>query len=124
MAFERKSGCLVLLSYQRYTHGVDAEEAMRKLDCRLLSALVIQIRDCGRGAYTENIISILPTKGSQATYQAGDFSADRSTIGMCLIEDQELEGSVEKHAQIFPACQQEFKLVDVGEQETRRVGSH
>ncbi len=43
---------------------------------------------------------------------------------MRLIEDQELEGSVDKHAQIFPARQQEFKLVDVGEQQSRRVSSH
>src|SRR5207248_7240188 len=96
MPFERKSGCLVLLAYQRYATGVDAEEAMRKLDCRLLSALVIQIRDSSRSPNTDDIISILPTKGTQATYQAGDFSADRSAIGMRLIEDQELERSVEK----------------------------
>src|SRR6266516_3691657 len=115
MAFERKSGCLVLLAYQRYTHRIDAEESMRKLDCRLLSALIIQIRNSGRGSNTENIICILPTKGSQASYQAGDFSADSSTIGVRLVEDQELEGRVEKHAQIFPARQQQFELVDVGE---------
>ena len=110
----RTGSGLILLPYQRYTHRIDAEEAMRKLDCRLLSALIIQVRDSSRSPNTDDIISILPTKGSQATYQAGDFSPDSSTIGMRLVEDQELKGSVDKYAQIFPARQQQFELVDVG----------
>src|SRR2546428_13735488 len=123
-ALQRKGGCLIFFSYQCYTTGIDAKEAMCKLEPCLLSSLVIQVSDSGRGTDADDIIGILPAESSQASYQARDFSADSSTVGVSLVEDQELKWSAQKHAQIFSARQKQFKLVDVGKQETRRIGSH
>src|SRR6266566_3698173 len=97
-ALERKGSCLILLLYQRYATGIDAKEAMCELECCLLSALIVEVCDSGRGTDADDIIGILPTESSQASYQARDFCADSSTVGVCFIEDQELEGSAQKHA--------------------------
>src|SRR5579875_4080003 len=119
MAHSGEGRRLVLFAHQRHALRVNTEEAMGKLKCLRFAARIVQVGDSGRGTDADDVIGTFAAKGAQAANEAGNFSPYGTRVGMGLVEDQVFERSIDEHAQVFTACEQQFKLIDISEQDTR-----